>query len=408
MNKLIPFTPDFGHSDGSTEHSVEEYCLISRRIPPPLGALLLLDDLRSRRRDRLLTITALLRLLRGRLAHALPALSREFFPAQSLESVSPALRSLVRMRSLAADGKRVRLREALKCWSKTGDSTNEVEVLSLRRACVREGSTAWERLLSQELLLRSGAHEDWLYHELRWLYHQMHRRKLGVLQSADNHRIRAREVGVFFDPAQIRQEPRWSLARVRNLLQLMPSGLPLALVKRFLAGGAWELRLPLEAWPHMSPLLSMLGAGTNHLELPLGSWPCTLPDCGQHPGTLVLYRRDEAPLRHHELEEVCAAGWQVIVLCDEDAAPGNLPLLESGIHRGRLHLSGVSRNADSRVLPLKDYMRRVERRYIEEVLSLHAGVKTRACASLCITRQTLYSKLSNTEPRAAESGEVGR
>ena len=407
MNALIPLSTGNALPVVPPSQPKDSYHKLSRKVPPCLGVLLLLDELRVRLRDPAATLSDLLLLLRGRLAHALPALRRELIPGDQFKRVNPDLLELVHLRGLALDGKYSRLRRLLRGWSKSGNNTLKAEALRLRRNCMREGSAIWKRLLSQELLLRSSGEEDWLYHEARWQYHQMQKLKLGKLSKAANYRRRAREAGVLFDPAQIELEACWSLSRLRELLQLMPTGLPLALLQRFRAGGVWELRLPLEVWPHLSPLLSLLAAGTNHLELPLESWPCTLPDCGSDPGTLVLYRRDEAAPRGGELDSVCAAGWQVIVLCDEDASPGGLPLLDSGIRRGRIHLqSSVSRNTGTQVMPLKDFVRRVERRYIEEVLSLHSGVKTRACASLCITRQTLYSKLSSGEARAAERKEL--
>jgi DNA-binding NtrC family response regulator len=48
-----------------------------------------------------------------------------------------------------------------------------------------------------------------------------------------------------------------------------------------------------------------------------------------------------------------------------------------------------------RLMPLRDFVRQVERHYILDVLGLHHGVKSRACERLQISRQTLYTKLSH-------------
>jgi transcriptional regulator with PAS, ATPase and Fis domain len=46
------------------------------------------------------------------------------------------------------------------------------------------------------------------------------------------------------------------------------------------------------------------------------------------------------------------------------------------------------------LLPLREFVRQVERHYILDVLGLHNGVKSRACERLQISRQTLYTKLN--------------
>jgi len=56
------------------------------------------------------------------------------------------------------------------------------------------------------------------------------------------------------------------------------------------------------------------------------------------------------------------------------------------------------------VLPLRQFVSEMEQRYIREVLSHHRGIKTRACESLGITRQTLYSKLGRQNPDIHDPG----
>lgn len=56
------------------------------------------------------------------------------------------------------------------------------------------------------------------------------------------------------------------------------------------------------------------------------------------------------------------------------------------------------------MIPLKHYVNELEQRYIREVLQHHKGHKTRACASLGITRQTLYAKLGKATPRGKQQG----
>lgn len=360
-----------------------------RRLPPELALLQVLARLRLAPPGRR---EALVRVLLGL---ADPP-SDEDRPALRswLGSLAPA--------ALAAEG----VEEGVPCLPDPLLAQQE-EADQLHRLAERlQGQTRRQRrLLEQELLLRSSLPEDWQFHRAKWGYLELQEERTGRLLAPAEAARRARVGGVLFHPDQLRPSPLRRWYSIKRALDMLDAGAWLSLLDHLLAGRPVDLVLAVGLWTHLRPWLSFLlgGSGIPFVELYSGSLPDMPPAAAQCSGLLVLHSDDVLDAR---LEPWCrqagAAGWCLLVVrqqaVDEAAYLNRVAAGRQSMEWVRRQL--VSGAGDERVLPLRDFVRQVERSYILDVLGLHNGIKTRACERLQISRQTLYSKLGGGEVEA--------
>ncbi len=378
-------------------------------LPPWARALALIDLIRSRElcsSESRRAWAGLLLSLEGRLAPApraaleLVRLAGEVQPS----GLDPALTELLPgLRLLEAEGRMALLRQRLRSFERRWCDTGSLvpEFLRLKFIAFGRSGVRARRALEQELLLRGQQPENWSYHRARWLYRELQRDRLGRVGDAAQAAGRAAGAGIRFHPGQLGQSAAWRWQDLRRLLETMPAGGPLGLLHAALQPGISEFLLPAGAWALMRGLFAGIlgGSGTDFIELPAVCWPCPLPDCGERH-TLVLHLENGARCLKSPgavaLSDLTESGWKIILvnsgrplggLASQVVDPGIKPESLGGA-RTVLPTEGGS------ILPLREFVRRVELRYINDVLQLHAGVKTRACESLRITRQTLYTKLS--------------
>lgn len=282
------------------------------------------------------------------------------------------------------------------------------EADALHRSMLRHAgvSNRQRRLLEQELLVRSTLPEDWYFHRAKWRYLELQADQAGNLLSPSEAARRARQAGIFFHPDQLKpaRSQRWF--GLRQGVELLDGKAWLDLLAHLTTGRPVDLALAPELWPHLRPWLTHLlgGQGLGLMELSMDSLP-------EHPGTaparrglLILHGVDQVP---PSLEAWCQgaalAHWQVLAI----QAPHQPELPWANRVEGgsagvqwnqRRHFT--SRAMQGRPLPLRDFLKGVERHYIMDVLGSTGGVKTRACECLGISRQTLYAKLAGVELEA--------
>ncbi len=255
------------------------------------------------------------------------------------------------------------------------------------------------RLLEQELLLRSSLPEDWHFHRAKWLYLAMQGEQTGTLLSPLEAARRARAGGVLFHPDQLAGGSlrRWLV--LRRAVEMLEPARWLRLLRLLEQGRPLDLVLPPGLWMHLRPWLAFLlgGRGLLILEHYAGSLPDSQPVVPGLGGLLILHSEGPLDARWEPwARQACEAGWQLCVV-RQQAGPGweFLNRLEAGPQATewvRRHL--MAREPSARLLPLREFVRQVERHYILDVLGLHNGVKSRACERLQISRQTLYTKLN--------------
>jgi hypothetical protein len=281
----------------------------------------------------------------------------------------------------------------------------QAEADQLHRLALRlEGQTRRQRrLLEQELLLRSALPEDWHFHRAKWRYLELQVEQSGKLLAPVEAARRARAVGILFHPDQLRPSPLSRWYSITSALEMLEAPAWLGLLEHLGAGRPVDLVLAPGLWSHLRPWLSFLvgGTGIPFVELYAGSLPETPPPAGR--GGLLVLHNDEAPGEALEpwSRQAGLAGWNLLLL--RQRAMPELPFLnrvEAGGQAREWVRRQLAGGVEERVLPLRDFVRRMERSYILDVLGRHKGIKSRACERLQISRQTLYSKLGSGEAEA--------
>jgi hypothetical protein len=251
--------------------------------------------------------------------------------------------------------------------------------------------------LEQELLLRSSLPEDWQFHRAKWRYLELQAEQTGSLLTPAEASRRARGVGIFFHPDQLQPGPHHRWFSLRRALDMLEPAAWLDLLDHLCHGRPVELSLPAGLWTPLRPWLSFLtgGAGIPLVEFYAGSLPDDPPTAAR-PGLLILHGEEDLDPRLQDWGmKASGLGWHLILV----RAP-RCPLA-SWLNRVSAGPAGeewmrrqvVAGEPTEQILPLKAFVRQMERHYILDVLGLHDGVKTRACERLQISRQTLYSKL---------------
>lgn len=262
------------------------------------------------------------------------------------------------------------------------------------------------RLLEQELLLRSTLAEDWHFHRAKWRYLELQAEQAGNLLSPGEAARRARQAEVFFHPDQLRPSRAQRWFGLRQAVELLDGAAWLQLLDHLGQGRPVDLALPPDLWPYLRPWIKHLlgGQGLGFMELSLDGLPAHPGSAPSRRGLLILHEVEDS---HLDLETWCrecaANGWQVLVV--QDPGQRTLPWanrVEAGLssrrwaQRHRLSTPAL----EGRPLPLRDFLRSVERHYILDVLGTTGGIKTKACECLGISRQTLYAKLAGEEAGA--------
>jgi hypothetical protein len=277
----------------------------------------------------------------------------------------------------------------------------EADRLHARLERYTERPALVRRTLERELLLRDRLPEDWAFHRCRWLYRRLQLGP-GSSMARSEAAAKARNAGILFHPDQLDDAPARLCRRLRDLLEGLQPGCLLSLTGRLLAGQPCELLVSPANWARLRSWISHLccGRGLPLLELPAGSLPNPLsPGDARVPRPLVLHLDGDAPTDlEQRLAGLAAEGWLPLLV--HGGASLELPALNTIDGRGHEPVDvseALLRAGIDPVLPLREFVRRAERRYIQEVIGLHGGIKTRACETLQITRQTLYSKLASME-----------
>lgn len=273
----------------------------------------------------------------------------------------------------------------------------EAERLHRRWERLADRPALARRTLEQELLQRDRLPEDWAWHRARWLYRRVQLGP-GTPAACREAALKARASGFYFHPDQLEDgaHPAWT--RLRELLDALPPGRLLRLTRLLLQGRPVELLVSPSGWTRLRGWLGRLagGRGLPLLELPAGSLPGPLPaDDRRGPRPIVLHLDGLAP---PDLSTRLAAlqqeGWlPLLVHGGGPRPPAALNQVDARRRQPEDGTRALLRSGLDPVLPLKEFVRRAERRYIQEVIGLHGGVKARACETLRITRQTLYTKL---------------
>jgi len=340
------------------------------------------------------------------------------FGTRSAEARPDMARHLLGLREPLPDEDRPLLKEWLVQWmDRRALETQEmrVELDALGRRCAEADALhrtverqcglpgRQRRLLEQELLLRSTLPEDWHFHRAKWRYLELQADQAGNLLSPTEASRRARQAGIFFHPDQLKPNRLLRWFNLRQAAELLEGQVWLDLLGHLCAGRPVDLALAPELWPHLRPWLHHLlgGQGQGLMELSMNSLPEQPGKAPGNRGLLVLHSADDAPAG---LEEWCRgaaqAGWQVLAI----QAPQRPPLAWANFVDGSsLGAQWAQRHRLStpalqgRPLPLRDFLRGVERHYILDVLGVTGGIKTKACECLGISRQTLYAKLGTGE-----------
>jgi hypothetical protein len=273
-----------------------------------------------------------------------------------------------------------------------------VKCLHLRAASYGFRGFSAKRALEQELLMHSQREESWSYHRCRWHYREVQKENLGDFLNATDATRHARSGQIYFHPDQLKENDAAQWPALRRMLDSFRPGFLRELISKICTYRHLEIRIPLGSWALIRPLLHYTFGGQDlpFLELPGNSILNNLPPCpeGLH-GMMVLHLSKEVSTEHiaQGLETYERKGWKVLLVHDGDISRVNsLPqVTNEGNEQG--NPQGFLTPKAGSILPLREFVRRMERRYIHDVLGLHEGVKTRACESLAITRQTLYAKL---------------
>ncbi len=363
----------------------------------------------------------------------LPAMDRSLPPAlslikglASLDTLDPALRPSLARQLLGhcdplPDEDRPVFKEWLAQWVERrlldgplpalvheGERRRQAEADALHRTMVRHSGFPGRqrRLLEQELLLRSALPEDWHFHRAKWRYLELQADQAGNLLAPGEAARRARQAEVFFHPDQLRPSRNLRWFGLRQAVELLDGRAWLQLLDALCAGKPVDLALAPDLWPHLRPWIKHLlgGQGLGFMELTLDGLPAQPGQAPSRRGLLILHEAEDS---HVELERWCrdcaASGWQVLVVQDPARAPLEWanrvvagPASVRWAQRHRLSMPAL----EGRPLPLRDFLRSVERHYILDVLGVTGGIKTRACECLGISRQTLYAKLAGDEAGA--------
>ncbi len=372
---------------------------LHEHLPPATAALLLLDQLRptpdwhfhpDSPRE---TLWHLLLDLEGPLGHLALPVFRSL--EEGLDEEGPGIKraELERLcwyRQLLALGRRARLREALEGEITRADHSRlfHCEILHLFALSRGKASKLARKALEREVLLRQDCGSEWRRQRARAL--------LARQQSEEACRqmiLRARSQGVQIRLRHLAGQGLPDADCLRDALRLTRPASLGRLLEAWLGRQHVRLRLEFSGWPLLRGLLqALLDPGGPVVEVQAGALPAKLP---LEAGCLLVIHQDYGdPPRLPTLPEEGRALW----LC-----PGG-PVAEGWTEVGspldaRLHrtLGGSWLKHPEQVLPLRQFVAQVEGQYIREVLRLHHGVKMRACESLGIARQTLYSKLAETE-----------
>lgn len=305
---------------------------------------------------------------------------------------------LCHYRELSAQGRFESLwryldRELCKCEQST---LFHCEILNLLWQSRLGDGKLCQKAVDREFMLRSQGPPSWRLQRARW-------RSLGQPAKMQGTVLRAsRAQGIQFHPSQLQPQYGCGLLEIDRLVRGLSVESLVHLLERLLADTLIPLRLDLQGWLALRPLLVSLFAGENQpfTELPLSCLPCPLPDHpeGLPPATLVIHCPGD---RKPHPEVLPAGNWRVLCLHDESSSPGSDP------ERLELTWNQVigypAPAARTEVMPLRHYVNELEQRYIREVIQHHRGIKAKACASLGITRQTLYAKLGRGLPPEADA-----
>lgn len=268
------------------------------------------------------------------------------------------------------------------------------EVLNLFWLSRQGRGTLALKAAEREFALRSDGPPDWRLQRARWRSMGQPQRLLAtVLRGSHLH-------GIHFHPAQLQRQFDCGLAEIDGLVRGLPAGSLERILALLLGGRQLEMHLDRQAWLALRPLLTSLlaGEGQPFSEVPLSCLPCPLPEhpAAMPPATLVIH----CPGGRRPADRLLPSGnWRVLLLHEQPPAAENHRTVLSLPWQPALGLDKCLPGTPSpTVLPLRQFVSELEQRYIREVLSHHRGIKTRACESLGITRQTLYSKLGRRNP----------
>jgi len=276
----------------------------------------------------------------------------------------------------------------------------EADWFHFRATSFRFSGYAARRALEQENLIRSQEEESWVYHRCRWRYRLAQQEQLGHFCNNIDAARHARSAGIFFHPDQLLTSESMQWPHLMRLLDFFEPGFLANLINRIGAQRHLELLIPTGSWALLRPLLSHVfsGEGLPFMEIPGSMHQSSLPPCPEGiKGMIVHHLLDSTPSSQLEslLEHYERQGWKVLLVHGfQERQMKTISEVKSegvGLQKGGENLFNPQKG---QVLPLKEFVRRIERRYIHDVLGLHSGIKTHACESLAITRQTLYTKLS--------------
>jgi hypothetical protein len=372
----------------------EQAELFTKQLPPPGALVYALDSLHAKRNVDVWLGN-------------LPVLIRESFASDHL-SISAWLQGIGRpsislpqvdqhIHELCQADLYSMLRAYLR--SNSPDRGREADWFHLRALSFQFSGYAARRALEQEILLRSQEEESWVYHRCRWRYREAQQDQLGPFCNKKDAARHARSGKIFFHPDQLSHEATLGWPVLKQLLDFFKPGFLADLLTGIATQRHIELHIPTGSWALLRPLVAHVFSGHKlpFLELPGGTFQNDLPPCPEGlKGILVLHPlTPHAPAVDIDLDAYERLGWKVILVHGSNThLLKSVPMLSStgdSLQKGGENLLSPK---NGEVLPLREFVRRMERRYIHDVLGLHAGIKTRACESLAITRQTLYTKLA--------------
>ena len=323
---------------------------------------------------------------------------RHELPEQALGMNKSELLRLCHYRELLANQNRTGLARRLDREIARSDHSRlfHCEILHLFWQCRCGLGPLARKAADREFMLRSELGSGWRQQRARWQSLGEPARFLAPILRG------SREQGILFHPAQLEPQPGCDLARLDVLVRGLGSGALASLLDVLGRSHRLEISIDPDGWKSLRPLLVSLLAGACQpfSEVPVSCLPCSLPDQADSlpMATLVVHSPNgHVPPDHH----LPAGNWRVLLLHDR------VPSVPDGYTGLRLEWKTLvgdwvnARDAEScGVIPLRQYVNELEQRYILEVLRHHGGVKTRACESLGITRQTLYAKLGRRPPTA--------
>jgi hypothetical protein len=381
-----------------------ENTAIYHQLPPVTAFLVALDQRRLIRKlnpAKSIFNSAIWEFVEGSLASSIASISL-YMTQNNIHAEQGRFADLLILREFQANGRIKLLRERLR---DTADIDDQLlpDFLNLQAGVYSDSRRSSNQNVERELLYRGQLHECWKFHRVRWEYRQLQNRFLGNVGNQLQAAKRARSAGIFFHPDQLRAlSMNW--VEIRRLLERFPVGSLFKLFSSIRSSAGLEINIAEGDWRMLRPLITDLlsGGGLHFFELPAYSWPCSLPESKDdlQQGVLVFHLAKDSKtmisrLRDHVLS-LEARGWKVLILNSSNRQTDiELESIDLRLELDRKD-SGANMTQDS-VVPLREYLRRIEQQYIHDVLDLHAGIKTRACESLKITRQTLYAKLGRCE-----------